>query len=422
MPRFLHAADLHLDSPLHGLERYDGAPLDALRGATRRALENLVRVAIDQQVECVVLAGDLYDGDWRDFNTGLFFIHQMLRLREAQIPVYRLSGNHDAQSEITKALRLPDNVYSFDTRKPNSFHLEHSGIALHGQGFAKREVTKNLVETYPRVSRDGLLHIGVLHTSLSGFNEHEPYAPCSIADLQSRGYHYWALGHVHKRQVLRQDPWIVFPGNTQGRHIRETGSKGCSLVTYEGNTITEVVHLPLETLRWEKLWVDVTNAPDPDAVRERIREKLRQQLQQVPELTLALRLEITGACRAHEKLQQSRTGFIAELRRDALDDSNGRLWLEKIVLETRSMASLERLEQDDGPLGSLYRAMQQLDPEHPALQALRRELKALRDKGLEDVLPESMRDETLTLETLEQLRQGLVRELLPQVLSLSEAP
>src|SRR3972149_747737 len=115
--KFIHVADIHLDSPLRGLERYEGAPVAELRGATREALESLVRVSLEERVDFVLIAGDVYDGDWRDYNTGLFFARQMTRLREAGIPVLLIRGNHDAASQITRELRLPENVNRFSTRQ-----------------------------------------------------------------------------------------------------------------------------------------------------------------------------------------------------------------------------------------------------------------------------------------------------------------
>jgi DNA repair exonuclease SbcCD nuclease subunit len=228
--RFIHAADLHLDSPLHGLDAYDGAPVEQIRGATRRALANLVELAETERAAFVLVAGDLYDGDWRDYNTGLYFVRQMSRLREAGTPVYIIAGNHDAASQITKSLRLPENVRMLSADRPESVVLEAEGVAIHGQSFATRAVTDDLSATYP-VRLAGFFNVGLLHTCAEGREGHEPYAPCRIEALVAKGYDYWALGHIHKREILHGDPWVVFCGNLQGRHIRETGAKGCSLVT-----------------------------------------------------------------------------------------------------------------------------------------------------------------------------------------------
>jgi exonuclease SbcD len=147
--KFVHAADLHLDSPLAGLSKYEGAPVEQIRGATRRALENLVKLCLTEQVKLLLIAGDLYDGDWRDYSTGLFFAKQMATLRAANVRVVWIRGNHDAASKLTAHLNLPDNVRELSHKKPDSFVLEDLGVAVHGQGFDTREVTTDLSLRYP---------------------------------------------------------------------------------------------------------------------------------------------------------------------------------------------------------------------------------------------------------------------------------
>ncbi|HEX2224620.1 MAG TPA: DNA repair exonuclease, partial [Thermoanaerobaculia bacterium] len=206
MLKFLHASDVHLDSPLRGLERYDGAPAEEIRGATRRALANLVDLALAEEVAFVLLAGDLYDGDWKDYNTGLFFAAQMRRLEEVGTPVFVISGNHDAASQITRVLRPPDNVTVFSTRKAETVEIKGLEVALHGQGFATGTATENLAAAYPP-ARPHFFNVGLLHTSLDGRPGHATYAPCTVDGLRARGYQYWALGHVHARELASRDPW-----------------------------------------------------------------------------------------------------------------------------------------------------------------------------------------------------------------------
>ena len=221
--KFIVAADVHLDSPLTGLSRYEGAPVDILRGATREALENLVALAIEEKVAFVLFSGDLYDGEWKDYNTGLFLVRQLSRLREAGIKGFILYGNHDAESRITRSLRLPDNVSVFSTKKPETFLLEELGVAIHGRGFARRDEMENLAERYPEARRD-FFNIGMLHTALAGAEGHEPYAPCTLGTLQSKGYDVWALGHVHARKVFSEDPLILYPGEHPGAARPGNGS------------------------------------------------------------------------------------------------------------------------------------------------------------------------------------------------------
>ena len=207
--RFLHAADLHLDSPLRGLEA--DAPAERIRDATRQALVKLVDLAVEQKVAFVLLAGDLYDGDWKDWRTGQFLVQQLARLTREGIRVIAISGNHDAEQVLTKTLPLPDTLIR--SNKPDTIRLDTLEVAIHGQSFAKRAVTDNLALAYPAPIA-GWFNIGLLHTAC-GSTAHENYAPCTPSDLVSRGYDYWALGHVHERRVVQRDPWIVFPATSR---------------------------------------------------------------------------------------------------------------------------------------------------------------------------------------------------------------
>ena len=222
---FVHAADIHLDSPLRGLERYESAPAERMRLATREAFENLVQYCVTEKVDFLLLAGDLYDGDWRDYNTGLFFLRQMGLLRDAGIPVFIVWGNHDAENAMTKKLSPLQNMHVFPSRKAETKRLEELNVSIHGHSYGKKDVSDDLSVSYPAPDA-GCFNIGLLHTSADGRSpEHARYAPCSIEALADKGYGYWALGHLHKRDVLRADPHIVFPGNLQGRYpssIRRT--------------------------------------------------------------------------------------------------------------------------------------------------------------------------------------------------------
>ena len=188
MVRFIHTADIHLTAPYRGLERYEGAPR-LLRSATRQAFDNLIKLAVDQGVDFVLIAGDLYDGDWLDYNTGLYFVRQMNVLREAGISLFLVRGNHDAASQIAKSLTLPDNVREFSCQGPETVILDSLGVALHGQGYLQRQETSNLARNYPDPV-PGLVNIGLLHTALDGREGHEPYAPCSVDELVNKGYDY----------------------------------------------------------------------------------------------------------------------------------------------------------------------------------------------------------------------------------------
>lgn len=333
MIKFIHAADIHLDSPLRGLAQYDGAPLEMLRGATRRAFENLVQVALDERVAFVVIAGDLYDGDWRDFNTGLFFVRQLGRLMEAGIRIVLLYGNHDAESQLTKSLPL-GKAHVFPSRAAGTVRFDDLGVALHGRSFKDREATENLVPGYLE-PMPGMLNIGVLHTALEGNAQHATYAPCTLIELSNKGYDYWALGHVHAAQILSKAPWVVFPGNLQGRHAKETGPKGAMLVTVEDQAVASVEPVYVDVLRWAHVEVDAVGATTRGGVEDRVREALDATLRgDADGRPIAARVTIRGACSAHADLVAHDDLFRADLRAIAAGMGSDVAWIEKIRIET----------------------------------------------------------------------------------------
>lgn len=380
--KLVHAADLHLDSPLRGLERYEGAPIEALRSATRRALSNLVELCLSERAEVLVVAGDLYDGDWRDYHTGLYFASQLGRLREAGVRVFLVRGNHDAASQLTRALRLPEGVVDFPTDRPETHVLEPLGLAVHGQGFATRAVTEDLGAAYPPPV-PGLFNVGLLHTSVDGREGHEPYAPCRLEALVNKGYDYWALGHVHRREVLHVHPWVVFSGNLQGRHARETGPKGATLVTVEGGKALSVEHRPLDVVRWAQCVVDASACRSGDDVVDRVRETVGHYQREAEGRTLALRVVVQGHSDAHGPLGADPERWRNEVRAAASEASGGEAWVEKVLVRTQPRLDLEALRRRDDPLGSLVRNLADLreDPQARAwawdqLASLRRKLPA----------------------------------------------
>lgn len=380
MPKFIHAADLHLDSPLRGLSKYEGAPVDELRLATREALKNLVRLAESERVDFVLIAGDVYDGDWKDYNTGLFFKSQMSRLRALDIPVVLISGNHDAESQITKNLSLPENLTRLDHKKPQTHVLEKFGVAVHGQSFATRAVTDDLSANYPRAI-SGALNIGLLHTLAEGQEGHDSYAPCTLDGLRSKNYDYWALGHVHNRAVLHDfDPHILFPGNIQGRHARETGGKGCTVVTYGDGKILETQHRDLHVVRWMTLSINATKVLNADDVLGLVKNALRDLATQFGEKLIAVRIEIRGATRAHSELMSEPEQIVSEIRGIATDVGNGQIWIEKVKLLTTAHRDLNAALNEETPLGIMLRSIASADSESTLGEGVRDDLNALKEK------------------------------------------
>lgn len=416
--KFLHTADLHIDSPLKGLEAYEGAPLERLRGATRAAMENLVTTAIDQGVDFVLIAGDLFDGEWRDMHTGLWTAHQFRRLDEHQIRVFLIRGNHDASSVVCRSLRWPENVYVFAHDTAETVTIDELGVAIHGQSFSTQAVPEDLTERYPR-SIEGRFNIGLLHTSLSGESIHDTYAPTTAAVLASRGYDYWALGHIHKTEVVAETPHIIMAGNTQGRHVNESGEKGCYLVHVEENRVQSVEFRPIDVLRWHRLDVEVDEEMATlDELVDLVRSRLAALHEQDEGRLTAIRLTIEGQTALHGSLtgRQGRESFTAEVHNAA--NSLGDVWIERIRLKTHPLLDLDELRDGQDLLGDLIRRVDALQNEPDEMLQ-----KWMEENGLFDAKTYSRMEEAdLPLGDPTDLRTRLIeaRDLLISRLMLHE--
>ena len=401
MIKFIHTSDIHLDSPLRGLEYYEGAPVDSIRGATRQAFKNLVELAISEKVDFILIAGDLYDGDWKDYNTGLFFASQMSKLREAGIRVFIVSGNHDAASQISRRLRMPENVKVFSAKKPETFTIDDLDIAIHGQSFARQAITEDISAAYPDAIT-GHFNIGILHTSAAGREGHEPYAPCSVEGLLSKGYDYWALGHVHKREILHENPWIIFSGCIQGRHIREIGEKGCTLVSIDDGRITEVEHKEIDVLRWSIGSVDVSEAESAGDVVDLVSAVLEEEAGKSDGRPLALRLIIAGNSKAHAGLIANPEQCINDIREVATDISTGDIWIEKVKIKTAAQIDIEEMRNRDDAIGELLRSIDNLSIDRESLSGMIDEFSDLKRK-----LPVELRqgEDSINLDDPEQLEE-----------------
>lgn len=330
---FLHAADLHLGSPLAGLAAKDAEIAERFAAAGRRAFSDLVTHAIEIRAAFLLIAGDVYDGDWQDLSVGLFFAQQLGRLANAGIPVAIVKGNHDAESVVTRSITLPDNVLNFSAARAETRRLDAHRVALHGRSFAQRAVPdENFARSYPDPV-PGWLNIGLLHTSCDGYAAHATYAPCAPAELAARGYDYWALGHVHEYAQVWEDPPIVFPGNLQGRSVRECGPKGAVAVDVADGRIAGLRRIVLDHARWAHAEIDLSGAEDETEALERVGAALRPHAVEAQGRLLALRVSLRGTTPLHDAWAGDRERIAAEVQAAAhriRDD----IWLESLRIGT----------------------------------------------------------------------------------------
>jgi DNA repair exonuclease SbcCD nuclease subunit len=372
--KFIHAADVHLDSPLRGLEAYPGAPAGRLRIATRQAFDRVVEICLEERVDFLIVAGDLFDTEVKDFHSALAAAAQLRRLDQAGIPVYLILGNHDSREEMTRHVPWPANVTLFDHKRPQTARHPTLPVALHGMSYPKREVTENLVPDYPAPVA-GCFNIGLLHTNAGGNSQHAAYAPCSVEELVAKGYDYWALGHVHDFAVLHERPHVVYSGNTQGRHARETGPKGCLLVTVDarsgGGEVRDVEFRETDLVRWYRETIPLQPDDDEDALLDTTRDRLREIVNSADGRLAAVRLEFTGRCAVHDQLAKDapRQQLVTNLRALASDFGDD-VWIEKIKFHTSSPLDLNALRERQDLIGQLLRDIDLLATDPQPLLAL----------------------------------------------------
>jgi DNA repair exonuclease SbcCD nuclease subunit len=333
--RFVHTADIHLDSPLKSLALRDVELAEIVGNATRQALERIVDLCLDEAVDALLVAGDLFDGSQRSIKTAIFLGAQMRRLTEAGTQVFVIRGNHDAESIVTRHLPLPDGVHVF-TGRAGVVRIDKAAIAIHGVSFARPEMPESLLPKFQQPLPDSN-NIGLLHSSLAGAEGHDVYAPCSLADLKAHGFDYWALGHIHKRRIEKDGACaIVMPGMPQGRDVGEAGPKSVTLGMIADDGSISLEERVTSVAQFERIGLDLSSEDDWSGAVRALEQALKEERAQAVSDQLIARIDIGG-----------RTPLAMRLRRDAdrlLDEARqaaaaiGRTSIERLSIETRPPA------------------------------------------------------------------------------------
>lgn len=351
--RFVHAADIHLDSPLRSLALREPKLAELIGNATRQAFVNVIDLCLEEEVDALLLAGDLYDGEQTSMKTARFLAAQLGKLHEAAIRVFIIRGNHDALSKITRELVLPDSVKVFG-RRAEEITIDRGKseipVVIHGLSLAKPHAPKSLLPKYkPPV--EGAINIGMMHTSLGGAQGHDHYAPCSIADLKATGFRYWALGHIHKRTVTEGRCTIVMPGIPQGRDISEAGPKSVSLVSVTEDGLMRVEERDVSIAQFERVSVEVTDIDEwPDLVAV-LATALRETRSNASADHLVTRVRLTGRTRLAWRIRRDLDLLKAEA--DELASARVSCWVEK--LETACHVPSTADDCGDDPVQELSR-------------------------------------------------------------------
>ena len=394
--RFVHAADLHLDSPFSGLRAIAPDEVSGtLRSATFEAYDNIVDLCIEERVDALLVAGDVYDGADRSLRAQLKFVEGLNRLHEAGIRSFICHGNHDPLDGWEARLDLPEGCVRFGPQVTGApvFPEDPERATVYGMSYPEREVRENLSPRFRDLSDVGF-KIGLLHANVGGNTDHDSYAPCSVADLEETGIDYWALGHVHTRTVLRdENPAVVYPGNSQGRHPNELGERGVYLVEVDEAGRIDMQFRAVDVVRWELRHVDIGGLGDEQRVLAAVSDAAESALEEAGGRPVVLRLVLNGRSPMDRWLR--RQGTVDELREHVNEEfavERPWLWCERIQVETGSVVDRNEATRREDFAGDLARLVDELAQGPDALDELRRPLRELYEtqrarRYLRDLLP-----------------------------------
>lgn len=360
--RYIHAADLHLDTPFLGIAKTSAELADCLRGATFKVLTRLTRLCLAHKPDFLLLAGDLYNDEERSIKAQLKLLENCVVLAEAGIRVLIVSGNHDPLSSRFHALDWPANTYFFPA-EPQKVVLKKGGkpmALVHGASHADGREGRNLARMIKRDPQFEGFQLGLLHCNVDGAVKSDRYAPCSLSDLLDSGLDAWALGHAHCRNILSQKPFIAYAGNPQGLSCNETGPRGCFLVTAsktESGWECEAIFHELGPVVWENVDIDLNEVATLNEVERRLNAALDQNYGSVAEKTI-LSAKFTGRTVLARQLSQAQVlEDFCSLGRNAVREN---IWLRSLVNTTAPLIDeAENLERDD-LLGEVARVAQRL--------------------------------------------------------------
>ena len=346
--RFVHAADLHLDTPFQGVAGPAPEVAKALYEASLQAWDNVVDLTIAREAAFLLIAGDVYDAAERGVRAQLRFVDGLRRLDAAGIRAFIVHGNHDPLDGRSAIHDWPAGVTAFGCAEVETEALTIDGqrVLVHGISYATGDTQENLAARF-RASRDGSLNIGLLHTNAGSNAEHAPYAPCSLADLDAAGMDYWALGHIHQRLFLREGgPWVAYSGDTQGRSPKpsEMGAKGVLVAEVSGSRVESVQFDAVDVVRFVRCAVDIADAVDVAALESRIialTDELRRD-NDGRSLLVRVVLEGRGALAGDLRVNDGLAGLCAKLREDyaGLDPF---VWIESLRDRSRGLLDYDAL-------------------------------------------------------------------------------
>ena len=363
--RFIHCADLHLGTPFVGISELNPDLGDLLYQSTYESFNNIVSLAIKEKVDCVLIAGDVYDSEDKSLQAQLRFRNGLIQLSDAGIHTFVTHGNHDPLNGWSATLKWPEKAFAFSGDKVERVPLQvqdETIAVVYGISFAKRDIKDNLALRFAPIKEE-IPKIGLLHANVGTNTGHDPYAPCSIEDLASTGIDYWALGHIHQGCILKlAKPAITYSGCSQSRSPRETGSKGCYLVTLEVGSDPVMEFVPTDIVRYVSDFIDISSCLALDEVMESIIKKCTEISESSDGRSIIMRLSLKGRTSLHSQLQ--RVNSISDMLgniREQLATREPWIWLDSLSLDTAGSYDLDLLRQGNDFVADIVSVFDELE-------------------------------------------------------------
>jgi DNA repair protein SbcD/Mre11 len=373
--RFVHTADLHLDTPFRGLTGWNPQLSKKLKDATFRSFRMITDLCLERKVDFLIISGDIFDSINKSLAAQLKFFSELKRLSDHGISAYFVCGNHDPFDSWLGILNLPEKVYRFDPDKCEymTFRRGEKAIAdIHGISFREAAVRQNLAMNFSLPAKPSPISIGVLHGTVGLSGPHEKYAPFSIEDIADKGFDYWALGHIHKSQIIRNsNPTVVYPGNPQGRDFGETGIKGCYLVNIRTDHEPELEFIPTQLIRFENAEIDLTGAERIEQLEEKIREAMENIAGFKTKTNLILRICLKGRTSLHDQLcKPDEIQKLLEHFNDGQLTQDYFVWIDSMQSDTRPDFDLENIRNGAGFPAEILRVFDLYEGDRDKLKEL----------------------------------------------------
>jgi len=351
--RFIHTADLHLDTPFKGLCRWNSDLSKKLKDATFMSFRNIIDLCSDKKVDFLIISGDIFDSENKSLAAQLRFVSELKSLSDKEILVYFICGNHDPMKSWLDAIDLPENAIRFDSSMVQYYTFKKEGTAIadiHGISFNEKEVSRNLAVDFKLAPVPAPISIAILHGTVGSPGPHENYAPFSRYDVAGKGFDYWALGHIHKKRVVSDsNPTILYPGNPQGRDFGESGEKGCYLVEISEGQDPVLEFIPSQVIRFENLKINMSTVGKIEYMQEKITEALEKTDNYNEEVNYILRINLIGRTGLHKSINnRAEIDELVEFLNEGQLSQHYFRWIDQVYVNTQPDIDIEQIKNGTG--------------------------------------------------------------------------